>query len=320
MSIDGRRNHEAGGFAVIAGDGGISIVVCGIGIDHNGIAVFPACVAIAARPAACHIARAARRVIAPAAASTAAANRVVVPVFICISRTLGDKHAVLIVMGNADGAVLIVEDLIFQGDRLLNDQLGAAFQTVLRIQIRSKVRAFLRRCVILIGLDLQLGAAAHRGICIGFENRQLCYAELCFEADLEGRFRNHGERLCLEITDEPEAVASARAHAELLVPTLYAAERAAQLHVVGNLEAADAGNAPVDKCDVVDVADAGGRDEVPLDLVGHVHVIRQLHISLAVYQTDFIGNRNVFDFGVQRKRHRIAKLQFLLAAQRNALG
>ncbi len=98
MSINSSWNHEAGGFAVITGDRGVSIVVRGIGIDHDRISVFPAGIAAAARPAACHIARPAGRVIAPAAASTAAANRVVVPVFICIPRALGDKHAVFVVV------------------------------------------------------------------------------------------------------------------------------------------------------------------------------------------------------------------------------
>ena len=182
------------------------------------------------------------------------------------------------------------------------------------------MHAFLRRCVILIGLDLQLADTTHGGVGIGVEHRKLCHAELCFEADLEGCFRDHGERLCLEIPDEAEAIASAHAHAELLVPALHAAERAAQLHVIRDLEAADTGNAPVDKRDIVDVADTGCREEVALDLVSHIHVIRQLYISFAVHKTDFIGNRDVFDFAIHRKRHRVAKLQLFLAAQGNALG
>ena len=182
------------------------------------------------------------------------------------------------------------------------------------------MHAFLRRCVILIGLDLQLADTTHGGVGIGVESRKLCHAELCFEADLEGCFRDHGERLCLEITDEPEAVASAHAHAELLVPALHAAERAAQLHVIRDLEAADAGNAPVDKRDIVDVADAAGRNIVTFDLVGHVQIIRQLHVGHTFCKADFIGNRDVLDLAIHRERHRVAKFQFLFAAQGNAFG
>ena len=124
MAINRRRNHKTGGLAVIAGNRSVAVIVRGIGIDHDGIAVFPAGIAVAARPTACHVARAARRVVAPAAAATAKAD--VKPVLVCVSRALGDQHAVLVVVGNANGTVFGVKNFVFQGDGFLDNQLGAA--------------------------------------------------------------------------------------------------------------------------------------------------------------------------------------------------
>ena len=287
VAVQGLGDDQRPGVALVAGDGGVAVIIQRVvekRISFTGAVL--ALVIAAARPAV----GAVGRIVGGLPAGVSGLG----------TGTLRYLHAVFVVMRHTVGAVVLVEDHLvdLQLCRFEEQKLYAALKTGLRIDMGAEIHTGtgpLRRVL----RDLHRTLAAHLGVYIEVKNGKVGNAELGDNADLAGHVRSQGKLLAVEALDQTYFVAYTALHVDkntlLDMEVLGSADAACQRGLQRDLQAADAGDAPVAQQQLL--------FQLDLAAVFHLQVIVERNKRDTFPEVDIVLDSRVGDRGFHEKGH-----------------
>ena len=147
--------------------------------------------------------------------------------------------------------------------------------------------------------DLHRTLAAHLGVYIEVKNGKVGNAELGDNADLAGHVRSQGKLLAVEALDQADLVADTVLHVDkntlLDMEVLGSADAACQRGLQRDLQAADAGDAPVAQQQLL--------FQLDLAAVFHLQVIVERNKRDTFPEVDIVLDSRVGDRGFHEKGH-----------------